>query len=72
MSDPVRVARARLAATLRWQKPPAEVAAARRDLAAAHLSRDIRAALTAEAPLTASQCLDLASMLLMFGGEPRA
>ena len=67
--DPVLVARARLGNVSRLNVgTAAEVAAARRDLAAAMLERHGRE-VAAATPLTDSQRARLAALLL--GGEPR-
>ncbi|MBZ2195977.1 hypothetical protein [Occultella gossypii] len=68
-SDPVLVARNRLAglfANPSRTPDPEAVAAARRNLTAAHVRRAICKALTADPPLTSKQRAELAELL--YGG----
>ncbi len=66
MSDPVLVARSRVARAVQ-RRDAKEEHAARQELAAAHLERAVRAAIAAAPPLTAEQKQNIA-MLLLTGG----
>ncbi len=68
MSDPVLVARSRVARAVQ-RHDAAEELAGRQELAAAKLERAVRAAIAAAPPLTAEQKQHIALLLLTGGAK---
>ena len=69
MTDPVRTARGRLAAAIRFNRDPEVIDAIRREMNAAKLERAIHEALAAECAITDDDRARLAALIAPAGGE---